>query len=543
MVRIGPYSFQEYLKTAESFHGYPAPGILVGGFMVDLAIRHMPKGILIDAISETTTCLPDAIQLLTPCTIGNGWLRILNLGRFALTLFEKYEGEGVRVFIDPAKLKPWSEIESWLMKLKPKAEQDNELLLSQIEEAGSSICGMQTVRVQSRFRGKKRRGGFTICALCGEPYPKRDGAVCRACQGEAPYELDERESLLKEDPPLRAITPENAIGKRLLHDMTMVISGESKGPAFLRGYQVTAGDLCRLQQMGRQSVYVEEGNDVSAEWVHENEAALEMALRMAGDGIMFDELPKEGRITFRAARDGLFIVQEDQLERFNMIPGVMCASRKTCSVVSKGRQLAATRAIPLLLPKVDMIKALAVLHDGPLFSVVPMRAAQVAILVTGSEVFQGLIEDRFAPIVTAKVEKYGCRVVGERIVPDDRNVISRAAMELIETGADLLITTAGLSVDPDDVTRQGLLDAGAEDLLYGAPIIPGAMTLLARIGDVPIMGVPACALYFKTTAFDLLLPRVLAGLTISRRDLAKIGHGSFCLGCKSCTFPKCPFGG
>jgi formylmethanofuran dehydrogenase subunit E len=167
----------------------------------------------------------------------------------------------------------------------------------------------------------------------------------------------------------------------------------------------------------------------------------------------------------------------------------------------------------------------------------------VGILVTGSEVFQGLIEDQFVPIITAKVERHGCSVVGSLIVPDDRRAIVDGIANLVESGADLVVTTAGLSVDPDDVTRQGLIDAGATDLLHGAPIIPGAMLLLANIGDVQVIGVPACALYFKTTAFDLLLPRLLAGLQTTRRDLAKLGHGAFCLACKTCTFPKCPFGG
>lgn len=172
-----------------------------------------------------------------------------------------------------------------------------------------------------------------------------------------------------------------------------------------------------------------------------------------------------------------------------------------------------------------------------------MRKARVGILVTGSEVFQGLVEDRFIPIIGAKVKDFGCRVAKAVIVPDDRNAIRDGVEELIQCGTDLLITTAGLSVDPDDVTRRGLTDAGATDILYGMPVLPGTMALLARIGSVQVLGVPACALYFKTTSFDLLFPRLLAGLEITRRDLAKLGHGSFCLECKACTFPKCPFGG
>ena len=220
----------------------------------------------------------------------------------------------------------------------------------------------------------------------------------------------------------------------------------------------------------------------------------------------------------------------------------MCATRQNYSVMEHGKTLAGTRAIPLFLPRAEFANALKVLEEGPLFKILPMRSAKVGILVTGTEVFQGLIEDKFVPIITSKVEKLGSKVVHSLIVPDDRSAIERGVNDILATGADLLITTAGLSVDPDDVTRQGLLDAGATDMLYGSPVLPGAMTLLARIGSVQVIGVPACALYFKTTSLDLLLPRLLAGLSICRQDLAKLGHGGLCLECKSCTFPKCPFG-
>ncbi len=325
--------------------------------------------------------------------------------------------------------------------------------------------------------------------------------------------------------------------------MTMIVPGESKGAAFVRGQKLTVGDLCRLQHMGKQRVYVEEANTTESEWVHENQAALAFAQAMAGEGVRFLEPPREGKINFVADRNGLFVLDEQRLEEFNMIPGVMCASRRNYTAVNGGRNLAGTRAIPLFLPRAAFLQAMSVLHNGPLMQVLPLRKARVGILVTGSEIFQGLIEDKFIPILGTKVEAFDCRVVKAIIVPDDRKAIHDGVRELLRCGTDLLVTTAGLSVDPDDVTRQGLMDAGATDMLYGAPVLPGAMTLLARIGTVQVMGVPACALYFKTTSFDLLFPRLLAGVEITRRDLAKLGHGSFCLECKACTFPKCPFGG
>lgn len=537
---IGPYSFDEYVRLVKDFHGHVAPGLIIGGFMVDLAMRQLPDGVLFDAISETSACLPDAVQLLTPCTIGNGWLRVVNLGRYAVNLYDKYEGAGVRVWMDAAKVADWPEIYNWYMKLKPKAEQDKDLLLAQIREAGTRILSWRTTQIRPHFLSRRHRGNMVICPLCRESYPAKDGGICRACQGEAPY-LEDKESL-DTAPVLKAIPAEKAVGRRALHDMTRIIPGESKGAAFKQGEIITVGDLCRLQHMGRRHLYVMDEGGPGPEWVHEDEAALAFARAMAGEGVTFPDTPREGKLNLLAVHDGLLVVDEARLEKFNLVPGVMAASRAGYTVMAQGRPLAATRAIPLYLPRTDFLKALTVLEDGPLFRVLPLRQPQVGIMVTGTEVFLGLIEDKFIPIITAKVEKLQGEVVKSLIVPDDREAIRRGAQELVEAGIDLLVTTAGLSVDPDDVTRLGLMEAGATDLCYGAPILPGAMTLLAKIGPVQVMGVPACALYFKTTSFDLLLPRLLAGLFPSRRDLAKLGHGAFCLECKVCTFPKCPFG-
>jgi formylmethanofuran dehydrogenase subunit E len=543
-MNIGPYSFDEFRALVQSFHGNIAPGVVLGGIMVEAAKSRLPEGILFDAVAETRYCLPDAIQLLTPCTIGNGWLKVLNLGRFALSLYDKYQGDGIRVYLDPAKVKDSSEIANWYLKLKPKHEQDKDLLLSQIREAGTDILNWQRVALRPQYLGKKSRGGMIICPMCREAYPAQDGGICRACQGEAPYQDHDPAAEVAQscDPSLSAVPLEEALGKHLLHDLTQVIPGESKGSVFKKDQVITVGDLCRLQQMGRHNLYVAEENPVGQEWVHEDEAALAFAQAMAGEGVVFAMPPREGKINLTAARDGLLAIDEERLQVFNLVPGVMAACRHNHTVVSEGRILAGTRAIPLYLPRGDFHKAMTILADGPLFEVLPVKPARVGILVTGTEVFLGLVEDRFIPIIQNKVEKFGCEVVKSLIVPDDRQAISNGVQELLAAGADLVVTTAGLSVDPDDVTRQGLVDAGATDLLYGAPILPGAMTLLARIGPVRVIGVPACALYFKRTSFDLLLPRLLAGLELKRRDLARLGHGALCLECQTCTFPKCPFG-
>ena len=164
-MNIGAYSFAEFLQLVKSFHGHVAPGVVLGGIMVDLARRQLPPEILFDAVSETRNCLPDAIQLLTPCTLGNGWLKVVNLGRYALTFYDKYQGEGVRVFLDPARVADWPEINSWYLKLKPKKEQDSALLQEQIREAGTQILGWQRIEMRPQFLGKPHRGRIIICPL------------------------------------------------------------------------------------------------------------------------------------------------------------------------------------------------------------------------------------------------------------------------------------------------------------------------------------------------------------------------------------------
>ncbi|MDE7370825.1 MAG: trehalose-binding protein, partial [Desulfovibrio sp.] len=207
-------------------------------------------------------------------------------------------------------------------------------------------------------------------------------------------------------------------------------------------------------------------------------------------------------------------------------------------------------AIPLFLSRANFALALAALEGGPLFRVLPMRRAKAGILVTGTEVFQGLIEDRFIPVISAKLAALGCDIVRTDIVPDDREKMLEAVSAMREAGVDLLLTTGGMSVDPDDVTREVLLEAGLTDAVHGVPVLPGAMSLVGRIpatpgdaqGDMQVVGVPACALFAKTTFLDLVLPRLLAGRGFTRAEAARMGEGGYCMGCKVCTWPKCPFG-
>jgi formylmethanofuran dehydrogenase subunit E len=539
----GEHLFNEFLEMVIRFHGYPAPGVILGCYMVEMAKASLPKNILYDVICETSWCLPDSVQLLTPCTVGNGWLKIFNLGLYAISLYDKFTGEGVRIFLDGRKIGSFDEISNWLLKLKPKSEQDSEQLRQQIREGHHLICSKETIRVGSEHLKKRSKGPISICLLCHEAYPSKHGEICRQCQGDSPYlSRKTRTSKSFDTPALKSVKTEEAVGQKILHDMTRIIPGEYKGAAFRRGQTITGGDLCRLQQMGRNHLYMEDSNIDLNKWIHEDEAAEAFAKVMAGEGTRPEGPPREGKVNIVAEQNGLLLIDTQRLYKFNLIPEVMAACRKKFTIIKKGKRIAGTRAIPLYLSKDLFNAAMATLSQKPLFKVQPFKPSKIGILVTGTEVFQGLVQDKFESIITGKVLQYGCSVVKTIIVPDDRRIIAEAIGQLINAESEIMITTAGLSVDPEDLTLKGLLDAGATDLLHGAAVLPGAMTLLGQIGNTRLIGVPACALFHKATSFDLLFPRIVAGLTITRHDLAELGHGGLCLECQTCSFPKCPFG-
>jgi formylmethanofuran dehydrogenase subunit E len=451
------------------------------------------------------------------------------------------------------------------MKTKPKREQDSDKLLEEIETAGDSVLAMTPIRIRSKFLGHSHMGGIGVCPRCGEAYPAEDGVLCRGCQGEAPYTALGDDACPAGAPRARVVSAEEAVGKRALHDMTRIVPGESKGAEYSAGQVLGVGDVCRLQTMGRFSVAVEDDDAPTGEFVHENAGAEAFARRMSGNNVCFSLPPKEGKLNLTAGCDGLLCVDKPRLTAFNMLPDVMCGSRQDGMVVEKGSAIAGTRVLPLYISPDRFADALGAL-DRPLFSIAPLRKARVGILVTGTEVFQGLIEDRFIPVISAKVQAYDCEVTRTDIVPDDREKIAVAVAAMREAGVDLIITTGGLSVDPDDITRPALVEAGLTDILYGAPVLPGAMSLVGRIpapgapfaapvqdrwdvfplwqpadGAMQVIGVPACALYAKTTLFDILLPRLLAGRVLGRPELAALAEGGFCMSCKVCTWPKCFF--
>lgn len=333
---------------------------------------------------------------------------------------------------------------------------------------------------------------------------------------------------------------EEAVGCTLAHDITEIRPGEFKGPAFRKGHQVCQEDLCHLQRLGKNHLYV---MDLEEDEIHENEAAAVLAGALAGEGIVWKNEPREGKIGLLAEVDGLLRVNTAALAAFNMIEEVMCATVHNHTLVKKGELVAATRAIPLVMKRAAIERAAAIARqNGAVLSVKPLRRAKAGILITGNEVYTGLIQDRFAPILTEKLMTLGSTVAAIDFVPDNAEAIARAIRSQIDLGCDLLLLTGGMSVDPDDVTRHGIGLAGADEFHYGSAVLPGAMFVVAYLGDVPLLGVPACALHHKVTVLDLVLPRVLAGERIGKAQLAFLGHGGLCRDCPECRYPLCPFG-
>jgi len=339
---------------------------------------------------------------------------------------------------------------------------------------------------------------------------------------------------------IKTIRLEDAIGSKLAHDVTEIRPGDFKGPAFRKGHTVCNDDICHLQRLGKNHLYL---IDLDEDEIHENEAAAIQANALAGEGIIWEDDPREGKINLHAEKDGLFVVNTAALAAFNMVEEVMCATLHTNTLVKKGDLVAATRAIPLIMKRVPIERAAAIARqNGATLSVQQLRPAKVGLVITGNEIYHNIIEDRFAPVLTEKANALGCEVCALKFVPDDAEIISQAIRSHLERGCDLLLLTGGMSVDPDDVTRQGIRKAGASELHYGAAALPGSMFLVAYLGDVPLLGVPGCGLHHQITALDLMLPRVLAGEKIGKRELAFIGHGGLCLDCSTCRFPNCPFG-
>lgn len=336
------------------------------------------------------------------------------------------------------------------------------------------------------------------------------------------------------------IRVEDAVGTRLAHDITEIRPGEFKGPAFMRGHKIEEADVCHLMRLGKRHLYV---LDLGPDEVHEDDAVVELATALAGPGVTFESRPKEGKLQLLAAYTGLLKINTEALYAFNRIPDVMCASLHTNFPVVQGQNIAGTRAIPLVIQRAVLDQAVALARDAaPIFSVKTYWRKKIRLIVTGSEVYDGLIEDRFEAIVREKLSAFGAVLAETVILPDEVDQIADTVRRFADADTDMIVTTGGMSVDPDDVTRHAIRLAGADALYYGAAVLPGAMFQVAYKGDLPIVGIPACGLHHRITVFDLVLPRLLAGERVDDADLARFAVGGMCMSCPVCRYPACSMG-
>lgn len=338
----------------------------------------------------------------------------------------------------------------------------------------------------------------------------------------------------------KIVAVDQAVGMVLAHDITEIVQGVKKGAAFKKGHIVRHQDLEHLKRIGKENIFVLSlGNDD----IHEDEAAVLLATALSGDGVEFAPIPEEGKIAIKAAVDGLLRVNKEALRRFNLLGEVMCATLHDNTPVRKGETVAATRLIPLVGKRQMVLEATHIATEAaPVLAVRRLRSAAIGLVITGNEVFSGRIEDKFEKVLRDKAMALGSSLIAVRFAPDDRQRIADEIAACLAAGADLVITSGGMSVDPDDVTREGILLAGATEVVYGTPVLPGAMFLAGVIGQTPILGVPACGMFHKITVLDLLLPRILSGEKIDRSVLAEMGHGGLCRNCPTCSYPACHFG-
>lgn len=343
---------------------------------------------------------------------------------------------------------------------------------------------------------------------------------------------------------MKLIKTVEAEGSILCHDITQIIPNVSKGPVFKKGHVVTKEDIPVLLSVGKENLYVWEKKEGM---MHEDDAA-EVLRRivMGDDPSMYASAPSEGKISIYAATDGLLTIRRDDLLVINNIGQMMIATIAGNRPVRKKDMIAGTRVIPLVIEERIMQQAVAAAGDIPVLSVLPYRLKKYALIITGSEVASGRISDGFGPVLESKMSEYGMTCIGRTYPADDRPKITNDINRFADLGADIILCTGGMSVDPDDRTPGAIKDTGARIVSYGAPVLPGAMFLLSYLyagdKDIPVLGVPGCAMYNKRTILDLVLPRILAGQVLEAEDLAAYGEGGLCRGCDKCRFPNCGFG-
>lgn len=338
---------------------------------------------------------------------------------------------------------------------------------------------------------------------------------------------------------IRQVRVEDAVGMVLGHDMSKIVPGEYRGPAFKKGHVIQQEDICHLKNIGKDHIYLIE---LTAGQVHENDAISRMAKGIAGDNVYCTE-PAEGRINVKASKAGLLKINREAAIAVNMVEHAVLSTLHDNQLVEADTLVAGIKVVPLVVEE-NMVAEVEKLcaRFGPIVSVKPLSKLKIGVIITGNEVYFGRIQDKFAPVFEKKVAHFGSELTGIIYLPDDKEKITAAILDYQRQGADVIIASGGMSVDPDDVTPDAIRATGAQVVSYGTPVLPGAMFMLAYLDEVAVMGMPACGMYAKTTVLDLIFPRILAGERITKRDIANMGYGGLCKTCSACTFPNCPFG-
>lgn len=319
---------------------------------------------------------------------------------------------------------------------------------------------------------------------------------------------------------MKIINVRDAVGVALCHDITKIVPGEFKGVAFKKGHIIREEDIEELLSLGKDHIYIWDDNE---ELIHENEAAEELFNMACGEGTVAAEA-KEGKIEIFAKIDGLLKVDVEKLIELNSIEEIVLSTIRNNTVVKKGDKIAATKVIPLAIKKDKLIEAGKLLKEK-IIKIIPIIPKRIAIVTTGSEIYYGRIKDASKTAISKKIEKYNCEIIGQSILPDDKEKIKEAVIEWINKGAELILCTGGMSVDADDITPKAIEEVTGEIVSYGTPIFPGAMFLVSYKGELPILGLPGGVIFSKSTTFDVLLPRLLAGEKLTKKEIAKYSHG------------------
>jgi hypothetical protein len=337
---------------------------------------------------------------------------------------------------------------------------------------------------------------------------------------------------------MKVVPVENAVGMVLCHDMTRIVPDDYEGPAFRKGHLVTENDVPVLLKIGKEHVYA---LDMPPGKIHEDEAALRIAKAAAGPGLSLTP-PCEGRVNMTAG-PGLLDVNVEALYEINSIEEVVLATMHNGTAFTATRDVAGTRVVPLIVDesRIELVESICA-ANYPVIQVRPLQPMSVGIVSTGNEVLQGSVPDEIGPALSGKLELLGSRAMGQTMVGDEVKATRDAILQFVLDGADMVMVTGGLSMDSEDRTTAAIRAAGADVVTNGSPTFPGAMFLLAYLGDIPIIGLPDCVLYSRATVFDLIVPRLLAGERVTRSDIISMGHGGFCAGCDNCRYPLCSFG-